>query len=129
MDYQTHLEEGYIYCRMQRIGHIDEVLQYIGNLFADESLNKPFYEIVDFSDSEIVDFGYYDLNRMQPEYIALSEIKPYLGSIFVVKNDYSKGLANMFKSVGDFRGVEIHVVDSLKAAKKLAGKLIKRNSD
>lgn len=59
VSFTKNIQKHYVLCRMLDEGTMDEVLDYIHDLEVDDDFNKPFYEIVDFTDVKVLDFVYY----------------------------------------------------------------------
>jgi hypothetical protein len=124
VSFTKNIQKHYVLCRMLDEGTMDEVLDYIHDLEVDDDFNKPFYEIVDFTDVKVLDFGYYESNRLLGKYKALALNKGYLGTIFVTGNVYGQAISKMFKTAGHFKGINIRVVQRLDEAVLLIDHLI-----
>ncbi len=103
---------------------MEEVIDYIRDLEADDDFNQPFYEIVDFTEVKALDFGYYESNGLFGKYKALAISKGYLGTIFVTGTVYGQAVSKMFKTAGHFKGINIRVVQTLEEAVLLIDHLV-----
>jgi len=83
LSYTKNIQKHYVHCCMLGEGTMEEVIDYIRDLEADDDFNQPFYEIADFTDVKALDFGYYESNGLFGKYKALAVSKGYLGTIFV----------------------------------------------
>ncbi len=129
LSYTKNIKKHYVHCRMLGQGTMEEVTDYLRKLEADSDLNQPFYEIVDFTDVNALDFGYYDSNDLFGKYKALALSKGYLGSIFVTGTVYGQAVSKMFKTAGQFKGINIRVVQTFDEAVVLIDHLFSENSD
>lgn len=119
ISYEKQLNKHYIHCYMLETGTLDEVLAYVNEIANDPDLDAPFFEIVDFSKVNNLDFGYYQSDYLLSKYTRLGENKGYLGSIFISGGEYGQAIANMFATAGDFKGLHLRIVQSLEEAELL----------
>lgn len=122
--FDKNLAEHYVHCRINGVGELQQVLDYIDSLAADPDLDAPFIEIVDFSDTEELAFGYYDSQTLLQKYAALGRDKGYRGSIFVYGNDYTRGISRQFQTTAALNGVEITIATNLDEAKGVVAGLL-----
>ena len=119
LNFDKNLSKKYIHCNMLGKGTLEDVSNYIAEITSDPDLDEPFFEIVDFTQVENLDFGYYQSEEMMNQYLALAENKGYKGTIFVTGNEFGQGVANMFTTAGTFKGLNLKVVSSLEEAELL----------
>ena len=95
---------------------LTEILSYIDKLISDPLINKPFLEIVDFSETKDFDFGYYQTNQLIGKLKHLESFNNYQGSILIADKDFIRGMTNIFKVVGEDKAINIKVVSSQEEA-------------
>lgn len=119
VSYEKNTAKHYIHCYMLEKGTLDEVLEYVDEIADDPDLDDPFFEIVDFSKVDNLDFGYYQSDYLMSKYTELGKNKGYLGTIFISGGEYGQALANMFATTGGFKGLDLRIVQSLEEAELL----------
>ena len=124
---EKNLPQKYIVCSMMGIGTLDEVKNYLDDLAIDPDLDQPFFEIVDFTQVENLEFGYYQSEEMMNKYVSLAENKGYKGTIFITGSDYGQGIANMFSAAGTFKGLDLRVVSDLAEAEQVVANFFSTN--
>lgn len=116
INYQYNDSAGYVLTKVTSIVSLEKVAEYIETLVADSTINKPFYEIVDFSNISNFDFGYYESDILMDLIIKLSNDKQYIGSLLVANKDITKGMSNIFKVIGEDKGIEIKIFNTVNDA-------------
>lgn len=119
LNYDKNLSKRYIHCNMLGTGTLEDISNYIAEITGDPDLDEPFFEIVDFTQVENLDFGYYQSEEMMNQYVSLAENKGYIGTIFITGSEYGQGVANMFTAAGTFKGLDLRVVSTLEEAELL----------
>lgn len=100
-------------------GTLEDIRNYIADITSDPELDEPFFEIVDFTQVENLEFGYYQSEEMMNQYLFLAKNKGYKGTIFITGSEYGQGIANMFTAAGTFKGLDLSVVNNLEEAELL----------
>jgi hypothetical protein len=102
---------------------VDEALEYFDSICKDTDIDGPFVEIVNFTSTDYFDFGYLESNIILNKIAEMKTEKEYLGSVLIADDQLTQGMSNMFRSIGECRGLEIVVVSTFEEAEK-AVKLI-----
>jgi hypothetical protein len=118
LTYEKQLDKRYVHCIYMGKGTLEETLQYVSELAQDPDFDSPFYEIVDFTKVESLDFGYYQSDRLMGKYMELGK-KGYRGTVFISGSEYSKAMSKMYATVGDMKGLNLQVVETLAEAEKV----------
>ena len=95
---------------------LTEILDYIDNLISDPLLNKPYLEIVDFSDTIDFDFGYYQSDQLIDKLQDLKSYNNYQGTILIADRGFIRGMTNIFKVIGEDEMINIKIVHNLEEA-------------
>ena len=59
---------------------LEEIFDYVDQVIDDQSVVGEFFEIVEFSQVDSFDFGYYRSKEVMAKLVQLSKSKGYLGS-------------------------------------------------
>jgi len=105
--------EGYILSKVTKVLSLFEVLAYMDSIIDDDRINQPFYELVDFSEIDKFDFGYYQSDQIYGKLKLLQTHKKYLGTCFVASHDLAKAMSNVFKVQGETNGMNMEVFNSV----------------
>ena len=116
LEYTYYPDTSCIITKITGYVKLDEVYSYIDRVIEDDKIDKPFYEIVDFSNIENFDFGYYESNNFITKLKDMKDQKGCKGSILIADNDLTQGMSNMFQSIGECKGVKVYIVHSLDEA-------------
>ena len=116
ISYEYYPNKGYILTRVTDVITLQEVLSYVDLILLDTRIDKPFYELVDFSETKNFDFGYYESDQLFDKLVLLKEQKKHLGTIFVPFKELTKGMSNIFQVVGKDKGMNIQVFSSMDEA-------------
>jgi len=109
ISYSYYKEEGYILVKVTDRITLPEVLSFFESVLTDNNIKDPFYELVDFTEVESFDFGYSESNQMLDRKISLVKHKNHLGTCFIASKNIAKGMSNIFKVVGEDKGMNIQV--------------------
>lgn len=109
INYDYYPDKGYIHTKVVDVITLAEVLSYVDEILADTRIDKPFYELVDFSEIKDFDFGYYQSDQLYNKLVLLKQQKQHMGTCFVASNDLTKGMSNIFKVVGQDKGMNIQI--------------------
>ncbi len=114
--YEFNPEQHYVLTKA--IGHIEltDILDYIDKLISDPLLNKPYVEIVDFSEINDFNFGYYESKWLIDKLKHLESLNNYQGTILIADRAFTHGMTNMFKVIGDGKAINIKIVSNLEDA-------------
>jgi hypothetical protein len=114
--YEFNPEQHYVLTKA--IGHIEltDILDYIDKLISDPLLNKPYVEIVDFSEINDFNFGYYESSWLIDKLKHLESLNNYEGTILIADRAFTPGMTNMFQVVGDSKAINIKIVSNLEDA-------------
>lgn len=116
IEYRYFSEKGYVISRPKGVLNLHDVVTYARALQQDESICAPFMEVVDFSQIERFDFGYFEASELVAEFLPLIESKGYKGSCLVVQDDVTRGMSNLLNDVGREVGVPITTFRTLEDA-------------
>ncbi len=116
ISYEYHANNGYIHTKVTDKITLQEVLSYVDTILEDTRIDKPFYEIVDFSETKKFDFGYFQSDQLYDKLVLLKKHKKYLGTCFIPFADLTKGMSNIFKVVGEDKGINIQTFSNLDEA-------------
>ncbi len=86
---------------------LTDVLAYIDEIINDPEINNPFFEIFDFSNTTIIDFGYYQSDTLMAKLNHFKSLNNYQGSLLIIDSDYLYGIANIFKVVGEDKEITV----------------------
>ena len=100
------------------VGNISltEILSYQDELINNVLLNKPFIEIIDLSETTTFDFGYKQTKQMIDKLAQLTSMGNYKGTSFIASRDYTRGMSNIFKMVGEVSSINIKIFTCLEDA-------------
>ena len=112
-DYKYNEDLGYMLTRAPQLVLLTDVLAHLDRIADDSSIQKPFFEIVDFSDTKEIDFGYENAKILMPEIAKLKELKYYQGSILIGNTDYIRGMTNIYRVLGESAKVNVVQVKNL----------------
>ena len=118
INYQYHKANGYLHCVVNNKVTLNDVLTYIDNIINDQTINEPFFEIVDFSNTTDFDFGYYQSDELILKLKKLKSLNNYQGSLLITDRDYLRGMANIFQVIGEDKEINIKTFASLEEALK-----------
>lgn len=93
-----------------------DVLAYLDDLISDSTLTNSFIEVVDLSKAKDFDFGYQQTRQMIDKLVYLASFDKYKGTIFIADTDFTRGMSNMFKMVGEVNSVNVSIVRSIEEA-------------
>lgn len=113
ISYKYFKDKDYVLTTVSDQVTLDEALSHFDSLLSDININNPFYEIVNFSDVQNYDFGYYQSEQLMDKIIQLKNKKSYLGSCLVANKDIAKGMSNIFMVVGNQKSIDIQVFDTV----------------
>jgi len=116
INYEYHVNNGYIHTKVTDVITLKEVLSYFDTIIEDARIDKPFYELVDFSEINNFDFGYYQTDQLYNKLAQLKEHKNLLGQCFVASKDLAKGMSNIFSVVGESKGMNIKIFNNMNDA-------------
>ena len=118
LKYRYHRNEGYLLCQVYDEVLLDDVFEYLECVIADQTIDRQYFEIVDFSKADGFDFGYYRSGRLMDKLKQLQQRKQCLGSCLIVSNKLILEMVNMFGAVGRSRGLNIFVFETIDEAFK-----------
>jgi len=118
ISYEYHTSNSYIHTKVTDEITLQEVLSYVDTILEDTRIDKPFYELVDFTDIKNFDFGYYQSDQLYNKLALLKKHKKHLGTCFVASKNLTKGMSNMFKVVGEDKGMHIQIFSNMDEALK-----------
>ncbi len=104
---------------------LNQVDCYVEAVSQDEAINRPFYEIVDFSRIERFDLGYEQSDTVISLLMALRSKKEYRGSCIVVDRDFTKGISNIFRVIAEEKGVDLKVFKAVDEASEYVSQKLK----
>lgn len=113
ISYQYHKELRYILTKVTKVITLAEVLSYVDSILEDESINAPFYEVVDFVGIKSFDFGYHESHQLYEKLILLKKHKKHMGTCFIASKDLVKGMTNIFKVLGEEKGMNIKTFENM----------------
>lgn len=116
INYQYHKDNGYLHCVVNNKVTLTDVLTYIDKIINDQTINEPFFEIVDFSNTMNFDFGYYQSDELILKLKKLKSLNNYQGSLLITDRDYLRGMANIFQVIGEDKEINVKAVASLEEA-------------
>jgi len=116
ISYEYKKDDQYILTKVTKTITLPEVLSYVDSILADNRIKNPFYEIVDFADIDSFDFGYYQSDELYDKLVLLKKQKNHLGTCFIVTNDIARGMSNIFKVIGEDKGMNINIFNSMDEA-------------
>lgn len=114
--YEYHANNGYIHTKVTNTITLQEVLSYVDTILEDTRIDKPFYELVDFSETKSFDFGYYQSDQLYNKLVLLKKHKKHLGTCFITSIELTKGMSNIFKVVGEDKGMNIQTFSNMDEA-------------
>ena len=114
--YKFNPEQHYVLTKATGQIGLTDILGYIDKLISDPLLNKPFLEIVDFSETNDFDFGYYQTKWLIDKLKHLESLNNYQGTILIADRAFIHGMAHMFKVVGNGNAINIKIVRNLEEA-------------
>ena len=124
ISYTYDADKSHIITKVSGVVTTKETLEYMDRINADPRISKPFYEIVDFADTDNFDFGYFESNQLIEKLAKLREDKGYMGTILIADRDLIQGMSNMFQSIGECHNVPITVVHSFQEAEDMISNLL-----
>lgn len=116
ISYEYYENNGFILTKVTDVITLQEVLSYVDSILEDNRIEKPFYELVDFSGVERFDFGYYQSDQLYNKVVLLKKYKKHLGTCFVASKDLAKGMSNVFKVTGENKGMNIQIFNNMNDA-------------
>ncbi len=116
ISYEYHANNGYIHTKVTDKITLQEVLSYVDTILEDTRIDKPFYELVDFSETKNFDFGYFQSDQLYNKLVLLKKHKKHLGTCFVPFTELTKGKSNIFKVVGVDKGMNIQIFSNMDEA-------------
>lgn len=116
ISYEYHANNGYIHTKVTDNITLQEVLSYVESILEDTRIDKPFYELVDFSETKNFDFGYYQTDQLYDKLVLLKKNKKHLGTCFIPSITVTIGMSNIFKVVGEDKGMNIQIFSNLDEA-------------
>jgi len=120
IEYCYHEERGYLLCTPKGVVTLDDVKVYVQTLCNDNTINAPFIEVVDFTQTKEFDFGYFEAKELIELFEALKSSKGYKGSCLVVQEDITKSMSNLISGAGRDLGVVIKTFKTVEDACKYA---------
>lgn len=118
IEYQFHSSEHCLMCTVSGEIRLEEIFDYVDQVIDDQSVVGEFFEIVEFSQVDSFDFGYYRSEEVMAKLVQLSKCKDYLGSCLVAEKDLTRGMTNIFRVMGENTGLKILVFTSVAKARK-----------
>jgi len=116
ISYEYYKDGGYILTKVTNIITLPEVLTYVDTILEDNRINNPFYEIVDFAEVENFEFGYYQSDSLYNKLVLLKERKNHLGTFFIASKNIAIGMSNIFRVIGEDKGMNIQTVNDMNEA-------------
>ncbi len=116
ISYEYYPDNRYIHAKVTDVITLQEVLSYVDLILEDTRIDKPFYEIVDFSETKNFDFGYFQSDQLYDKLVLLKKHKKHLGTCFIPMTDLTKGMSNIFKVVGEDKGMDIQIFSNMDEA-------------
>jgi len=116
INYQYHKDKDYLLCKVNDKVTLIDVLAYFDKIINDPEINNPFFEIVEFSEKTNFDFGYYQTDALMTKLNHLKSLNNYQGSLLITDKDYLRGMANIFKVVGEDNKINVKEFKSLEEA-------------
>jgi len=110
--YTYDKSHSYVDTVVTEVASMQQVSEYINNLINNETIEDSFYELVDFTNIDNFDFGYYQTNELVDLFIKLQKHKKYLGTCVVVNSDIAKGMSHMFNIVWENKGLTLKAFNS-----------------
>lgn len=114
--YQYHKDKGYLLCNVDDKVTLNDALAYFDKIINDPEINNPFFEIVEFSNNTIFDFGYYQTNTLMTKINHLKSLNNYQGSLLIAYKTYLHGMVNVFKVVGEDHEINVKAFGKLDEA-------------
>jgi len=118
IEYQFHSSEHCLMCTVSGEIRLEEIFDYVDQVIDDQAVVGEFFEIVEFSQVDSFDFGYYRSEEVMAKLVQLSKCKDYLGSCLVAEKDLARGMTNIFRVMGENTGLKILVFTSVAKARK-----------
>ncbi|MCH7671268.1 MAG: hypothetical protein IIB72_03795 [Proteobacteria bacterium] len=115
-DSKYYEDKGYMLTIPPQILLLTDVLAHFDRITNDPSIQKPFFEIVDFSNTKEIDFGYEDAKKLMGKIVELKRHDKYQGSLLIANTDYIRGMTNIYRVVGESAKINIVQVTSLDRA-------------
>ncbi|MCW8934564.1 MAG: hypothetical protein OQK98_07550 [Gammaproteobacteria bacterium] len=116
ISYEYNSNHGYIHTKVTNTVTVKEVLSYIDSVLEDNRINKPFYELVDFSETDNFDFGYYQSEQISNKLAQLTKHKKLQGTCFVATKDIAKGMSNIFRVKNENKGIDMQIFNNINDA-------------
>ncbi len=113
INYEYYPNNRYIHAKVTDVITLQEVLSYIDLILEDTRIDKPFYEVVDFSETKNFDFGYFQSDQLYNKLVLLKKHKKLLGTCFITFTELTKGKSNIFKVVGEDKGMNIQIFSNM----------------
>ena len=114
--YQYHKDKNYLLCNVDDKVTLNDALVYFDKIINDPEINNPFFEIVEFSNNTNFDFGYYQTDDLMDKINYLKSLNNYQGSLLVTDKSYLRGMANIFKVVGEDSEINVKEFEKLDEA-------------
>jgi len=116
ISYDYYKEGGYILVKVTDKITLPEVLSFIDSVLKNDKINEPFYEVVDFSKIKSFDFGYSESDLLYDKLKLLVKYKNHLGTCFIASKDIAKGMSNIFRVIGEDKGMNIQIFKAMDEA-------------
>lgn len=116
ISYKYNKDENYILVKATDRITLPEMLDFIEAVLNDQKIKAPFYEIVDFAEIRSFDFGYSGTLQFYEKLQLLVKHKNHLGTCFIANKKIALGMVNMFKIVGEEKGVNVTIFNEMNQA-------------
>ena len=113
ISYEYYPNNRYIHTKVTDVITLQEVLSYVDSILEDSRIDEPFFELVDFAEIDKFDFAYYQSDQLYNKLVLLKKYKEHLGTCFVASKNLAKGMSNMFKVIGEDKGMNIQIFDRM----------------
>lgn len=115
-EYEYFEDQGYLITKVPETALLTDALAHFDKLINDPSIRKPFFEIVDFSKTREIEFGYDQSNLLLSKIASLQAFENYQGSFLIAHSDYIRGMANIYRVVAGRLDIDVIQVGSLEEA-------------
>jgi len=125
-DLEYNLDKGYVLTRAPQLVLLADVFSNFDRIISDRSIQQRFFEIVDFSNTKELNFGYEEVRNLMPKIAELKRADYYQGSLLIANSDYVRGMTNIYRVVGKSADINIIQVASFDDALVIVDKHIAR---
>ncbi len=116
VSYEYHRSRGCLIVKPPVRISLAAALSYFEAVIHDREIDRPFFEVVDFTYTEELEFGYMQSRRIFSKIKQLKSHNIYLGLMLIATSDYTRGMANIYRVVGESSGIRVDIVATLDEA-------------